>query len=59
MTYVIPDRQAVAQMKYQLRRFRKQCADLPESTQILIAEAMVPLAELLAAIDEEDTPEGY
>ena len=58
MTYLIPDRSAVAQAKYQLRRFRKQCAELPESTQNRIAEAMMPLAELLAAVEEEDTPEG-
>ena len=45
---------AVAQIKYQLRRFEKQCAELPESTRVQVARAMQPLRDLLQAIDESE-----
>lgn len=47
MTFLIPDRNAVAQLKYQLRRFEKQCAELPESTQLRIQQEMQGLRSLL------------
>lgn len=54
MSFLIPDRSAVAQIKYQLRRFEKQCAELPESTRAQLARAMQPLRDLLQAIDESE-----
>lgn len=47
MTFLIPDRKAVAQLKYQLRRFEKQCAQLPESTRLRIQQEMQGLRSLL------------
>lgn len=47
MTFLIPDRSAVAQLKYQLRRFEKQCAELPESTRLRIQQEMQGLRDLL------------
>lgn len=47
MTFLIPDRKAVAQLKYQLRRFEKQCAELPESTRLRIHQEMQGLRSLL------------
>lgn len=58
MEYVIPDRHAVAQIKYQLRRFEKQCAGLPTETFLLLQEAMLPLRQVLSAIREDDEPEN-
>lgn len=54
MSFLIPDRNAVAQIKYQLRRFEKQCAGLPESTQAQLRRAMEPLRHLLQAYDEPE-----
>ena len=53
MNFLLPDRNAVAQIKYQLRRFERQCAELPESTRAQLHAAMEPLRFLLQAVDEE------
>lgn len=59
MTWLIPNRQHVAQLKYQLRKFEKQCADLPAETRARISSEMQGLSRLLAAVDEEaDAPEA-
>lgn len=57
MGYVIPDRQEAARLRYQLRRFEKQCSDLPVDTRNAIQAAMGPLRELLAAGIEVDALE--
>lgn len=56
MTFLIPDRKAVGQIKYQLRRFEKQCAELPESTRLRIQQEMQGLRQLLVACEEEQYP---
>lgn len=48
MTYLIPDRKAVSQIKYQLRRFEKQCAELPAETRQLIQQELYGVRALLA-----------
>lgn len=53
MNWLIPNRQHVAQLKYQLRKFEKQCADLPAETRARISSEMQGLTRLLAAVDEE------
>lgn len=47
MTFLIPDRSAVAQLKYQLKRFEKQCAELPVETQLRLQREMHGLRNLL------------
>lgn len=56
MTFLIPDRKAVAQLKYQLRRFEKQCADLPAETRLRVQQTMLGLRQLLQAVEEEQYP---
>jgi hypothetical protein len=56
MTYLIPDRKAVAQLKYQLRRFEKQCSELPASTRLRVQQTMLGLRQLLQAVEEEQYP---
>lgn len=56
MTYLIPDRKAVAQLKYQLRRFEKQCADLPAFTRLRVQQTMQGLRDLLVAVEDEHPP---
>lgn len=53
MTFLIPDRNAVAQLKYQLRRFEKQCAELPAETRLRVQQEMQPLRKLLLAGEPE------
>ena len=47
MTFLIPDRKAVAQLKYQLRRFEKQCAELPAETRRRVHQVVRDMNELL------------
>ena len=54
MTWLIPNRQHVAQIKYQLRKFEEQCADLPASARQQIHQAMQPLRSVLSAATEDD-----
>lgn len=53
MNWLIPNRQHVAQLKYQLRKFEKQCADLPAETRRRVHQVVRDMNELLAAVDEE------
>lgn len=53
MNWLIPNRQHAAQLKYQLRRFEKQCAELPAETRRRIHQVVRDMNELLAAVDEE------
>ncbi|MNE08263.1 hypothetical protein D3C80_1009090 [compost metagenome] len=55
MSYVIPDRMEVARLKYQLRRFRKACAELPADTQARVEMEMYGLLQLLSEQREDDT----
>ena len=49
MTYLIPNRLQAAQLRYQLKRFEKQCKDagLPKDTLDLIEARMLPLRRLI------------
>lgn len=58
MTYKIPDRKAVAQIVYQLRRFERQCSELPERTQAEVRAAIINLRSLLDAAEEEENKNG-
>lgn len=49
MNWLIPNRQHVAQLKYQLRKFEGQCAGLPETTRARISSELQGLRRLLMA----------
>lgn len=53
MTYLIPDRKAVGQLNYQLRRFEKQCAELPAETRLRVQQEMQGLRRLLGELEPE------
>lgn len=54
MNWLIPNRQHVAQLKYQLRKFENQCADLPASAQLQIHQSMQALRSLLSSTTADD-----
>ena len=47
MTFLIPDRKSVGQIRYQLKRFESQCLNLPVETQLRIQREMHGLRKLL------------
>ena len=47
MNWLIPNRQHVAQLKYQLRKFEEQCAELPAETRRRIHQVVRDMNELL------------
>lgn len=54
MNWLIPNRQHVAQLKYQLRKFEKQCADLPAETRRRVHQVVRDMDELLSSTTADD-----